>query len=311
VDELAANIPRGTWTETARALPPSDLPAGAELDARLAELGLHPEDAAELPTRLAEIRADPSLRWIAARFVTAMKQDAGRIELPSPYDDPRRAWPLLPLSLGPAARCVYLPGFLASADQARASLRGRGVPEDAARATLADLGRHVAIHRRAFGQLGLETHWWEMLVWSGALVDVGRLQAERVDGRTVSLHIPETGPFTPEAIDASLDRIRAEWAGWFGQRPERAECESWLLDPHLAEVLPATSNIVRFQQRFTLVDGGYADDQNPLFFVFRRRDVPLPEGLAELPRETSLQRAIVEHLENGGHWTVRKGWLAL
>jgi hypothetical protein len=281
------------------------------LQAQLVELGLSPDDVAELPGRLIEVNHDPSLRWIAARFVTAMKREAGRIELPSPYRDSRRAWPVLPLSLGRAARCVYLPGLLATADRVGAGLRARGIPEESVRATLADLGRQMSIHRRTFGGIGLETHWWTMLIWSGALVDLGRLQGERIDDRTVSVHIPESGPFTPDAIDASLDRIRADWGRWFGAEPERVECESWLLDPRLAELLPTTSNIVQFQQRFTLYDGGFIDDQGPLYFVFRRRDVPLPDGLADLPRDTGLQRAILDQLAVGGHWTVRKGWLPL
>ena len=129
--------------------------------------------------------------------------------------------------------------------------------------------------------------------------------------RTVGLHIPESGPLDDAAVGESLDRLRTEWPRWFGSRPERAECGSWLLDPQFAEVLPASSNIVRFQRRFTLDQGAQIDDAEVLYFVFRRRDVSLPAGLADLPRETSLQRAIVDHLAAAGHWTVRRGWLAL
>ena len=149
-----------------------------------------------------------------------------------------------------------------------------------------------------------------MGIWDGGIVDVGRLQGEWMDERTVGLHIPESGPLDDAAVEASLERLRTEWPGWFGSRPERAECASWLLDPQLARMLPPTSNIVRFQRRFTLVDGGSVDDDEPLYFVFRRRGVELPAGLSDLPRETSLQRAIVDHL--AGRWSLARsggaGW---
>ncbi|GAA4533479.1 acyltransferase domain-containing protein [Amycolatopsis samaneae] len=311
--QLAPEVPRNAWFDAARELAPTPLaiPAGSAFQRLTTLLGVHEQDAAALPGLLAEVAENPSLRWIAERFTTALRQDIGGLGLPSALTEPSRSWPLLPPSMGPAARSVYVPGFLATVPLVEELHRTRGIPAETSRATLADFGRHLEIHRRVHGIVGLDTHWWLMLGWSGGLVDLGRVQGEWLDPATVSLHIPESGPLAPEAVDASLDRLRREWPGWFGTRPERAECESWLLDPALGELLPESSNIVRFQRRFSLYDGGYVDDQNPLSFVFRRGHVPLPEGLAGLPRETRLQRAIVDRLLEGAHWTVRKGYLDL
>src|SRR5262249_13055026 len=89
-------------------------------------------------------------------------------------------------------------------------------------------------------------------------------------------------------------------------------CHSWLLDPQLAEYLPADSNIVAFQRRFRRLPArlGVADDDLAvLAFVFERDRTPLQPGeLDALPQRTALQRAIVTHLKVGRHWHFRPGW---
>lgn len=313
MDQLPAGVPRGPWLRRAQQLEPADLvlPSRADLTAALATLGVDGEDAEELPRLFDEVAAHPLLRWIAQRFLAALRAEAGSLALRASFKDATQAWPLLALSVSPAARCVYLPGFIATAQQVRTAHAARGIPNDTSQATLAEFGRQLRLHRQTYGCVGVEAHPWLMLVWSGGLVDLGRLQGEYVDERTVGLHIPETGPLSPAAVDTSLDRIRREWGNWFEATPARAECESWLLDPALANALPATSNIVGFQQRFTLGEQARVGDDDALYFVFHHRQLPIPSGLTELPRETSLQRAIIDRLADGGHWTVRQGWLAL
>jgi len=307
-------LPDGPWWQVAHTLEPTPivLPSGLELVRLLERLGVEPGDAVDLPGVLAEVLTDPRLSWLATRYATTLVRDLGALGLPTIFADPTRNWPVLPLSDGPAARCVYLPAFLATVPQIRALHRARGLPDEVSWATLADLGRQISIHRRTFGVLGTDTQWWTAIAWNGSLVDLGRLQAEWLTPHTVGLHIPESGPLTPEAVDTSLDRLRAGWQCWFGTKPIQAECVSWLLDPQLAEFLPPSSNMMRFQRRFTLDDDpGAPADQSALYFVFRRRDVPIPEGLAELPQDTGLQRGIVDLLAAGGHWHFRKGSFSL
>ena len=124
----------------------------------------------------------------------------------------------------------------------------------------------------------------------------------------LGVHIPESGPLTPEACDESLSTA---WAFFAEHLPHHtshvATCTSWLLDDQLADVLPETSNIVRFQSRFRMVPGARDDDDEILRFVFDR----VPASLDELRPETELERAIVRRLRAGGHWRLRTGWLAL
>ena len=75
------------------------------------------------------------------------------------------------------------------------------------------------------------------------------------------------------------------------------QCVSWLLDPQLQAVLPETSNIVRFMREFYLfplvTDAGQACE---------RAFDQYPLNLRDAPRETSLQRALLTHVESGGRF---------
>jgi hypothetical protein len=83
-----------------------------------------------------------------------------------------------------------------------------------------------------------------------------------------------------------------------------AVCSSWLLDDQLAECLPATANIVRFQRAFHLVPSWSDADQSVLTFVFRNRGIS-PEQAQ--PR-TLLERSVLAHLGTGRHFRRRTGW---
>src|SRR5215472_16276655 len=72
-------------------------------------------------------------------------------------------------------------------------------------------------------------------------------------------------------------------------------CTSWLLDDQLLEYLPADSNIVRFQKRFELVPDVREYDESIFHFVFGK---PASAAPSIQPR-TTLERAILKHLENG------------
>ena len=137
----------------------------------------------------------------------------------------------------------------------------------------------------------------------------GRLEREVVARhRALGIHIPETGSLSPEACDDSIQRARAFFARHFSEEEYRlATCGSWLLDPQLADYLPETSNIIRFQRRFQIMPVSWDGDRDMFRYVFGRPTIQL-DGL---PQETALQRAIVQHLRSGRHWVGRSGWFRL
>ena len=191
--------------------------------------------------------------------------------------------------------------FLARIPQARRLHAGRGLTDEESWDTLQDLPRHAHLDRLLHGTPGLRKKWWVELAFSGRLFQLGRLQFEPRDG-FLAIHIPEEGgPLAPAAVDASLVRAREIF-------PEHtdARCSSWLLDPQLATLLPAGSNIVSFQRRFE-PDADEGVEPRVLEFVFHTLD----PDLGPLPRDTTLQRAIVDHLRGGGHLHSVTGTLAL
>ena len=66
----------------------------------------------------------------------------------------------------------------------------------------------------------------------------------------LEIHIPEGGSMDMDACREGLQRTVREYSSWSpGQEAWMGfTCSSWMLDPHYAELLPPTSNIVRLQR---------------------------------------------------------------
>jgi hypothetical protein len=76
----------------------------------------------------------------------------------------------------------------------------------------------------------------------------------------------------------------------------------------LRQYLPDGSNIIRFQDRFALAYvGEEPEDDTPVSFVFGGTETPREL----LPRRTSVQRAVLDHLDAGGHWYAGHGWFRM
>ncbi|MDN5725026.1 MAG: acyltransferase domain-containing protein [Propionibacteriales bacterium] len=210
--------------------------------------------------------------------------------------------------------------LLATTDDVRAHHASRGIDDDQSWRTLSDLGQQVWVHSLTYENFGLHTHTWLETAWSGALQWVGRLQFnlqwyepgdEAVPGGVsrwvLSTHIPQSGPMTPEVVQDSLDRARALFAERYADHPfTEFHCTSWLLDPTLAR-LPGT-NLADFQARWSLTGEGGDGDADALFFVFHRRG---EVDRADLPRETGLQRLVLDRSVGGEHWRVLTGLIPL
>ena len=295
------------------------LPDAQQAHRQLAELAVPDGPAAEALDALPSPAGDPEIWWLLERCQHRLVADTGgftRVQ----------AWPSLPLPLGAVGRYFYLYVFLAALPHVRSWHAANGVAPEISRLTLADAGKQVEIHGRTHGAGGMHTQDWLTWHFRCALYRLGRLQfnrseigydAERLEragapfchgDQALGTHIPEVGPLTPEACDASLRQARPFFEELFGGSTYRwATCNSWLLDDQLAEYLPAGSNIIRFQRRFHLLPGGTDGDQSVLEFVFRRPGA----DLSDLPQRTTLERAVVAHLRAGRHWVTRSGWLEL
>jgi hypothetical protein len=284
--------------------PSAPLPARAAAPAILGRLAVRPDDAAEIMAGWPDAgsrRWTPELRWLLDRSIALVRADLGGHGWLSPG-------PELPRERGPAWRHLYVYAYLALADVVTGYHRDHGIPGAVSRATLGDLGRNLAIDRRMHREGWPVMQSWLTLHVRGGVYELGRLHHQR-GGTAISLHVPESGPLTPQAVTASLDEARAFFPRHFpGEHYTAFSCGSWLLDPQLLEYLPGDSNIASFQRRFELEEPyeepeGLDCDVEVLRFVFRTLTTPLDQ----LPRRTVLQRAIVGHLKAGRHWHWRRG----
>ncbi|MFD4635909.1 acyltransferase domain-containing protein [Lentzea sp. NPDC058436] len=282
--------------------PSAPVPALAGAPALLDRLAVPRDDAAEIieawPVPDSPLWT-PELRWLLDRSTALVRADLGGHGWLPPG-------PALPRDRGPAWRHLYVYVYLALVDVVLQYHRDHGINSAVSWTTLADLGRNLAVDRRMRGEGWPVMQSWLTLHARGGVYELGRLQHHR--GTTISLHIPDSGPLTPDAVDSSLAEGRAFFPRHFPDEHHTAfSCGSWLLDPQLREYLPADSNIVRFQQRFELepyeAPEGINADVEVRRFVFRTLTTPLDR----LPRDTVLQRAIVDHLRAGRHWHWRRG----
>lgn len=133
-----------------------------------------------------------------------------------------------------------------------------------------------------------------------SMMRVGTLEYERKvqnGEKVISIHIPSDADLSDEALDSSLERVRALLRKNFPDF-ENAPfvCDSWMLHESLKNYLNESSRILRFQARFDLKKQ-YWNANNYLPFVFNRADC---SDYAKLPENTSLQRKMKAHLLNGG-----------
>jgi hypothetical protein len=289
------------------------LPDRSYLPAIFERLAIAEEDQREILAAWSSSETDPETWSCLERAYETLVNDLGGF---APIDLPGPA-----IGTTPMGRYFFVYVFLAALADVRRFHARRGIPDDISWATLADLGRNLKRDRLLLGDGGLRTSGWLTLHFRGSLYQLGRLQFNRMRVRAVhvadafeegesavGMHIPESGPLTPQACDDSLASTRPFFARHFPESRTRfAICTSWLLDPQLAEYLAPDSSIIRFQRRFELVGEGWDGDADVLRFVFHR----IAPRIDDLPERTTLERAIVAHLRKGEHWRSRTGWLEL
>lgn len=115
----------------------------------------------------------------------------------------------------------------------------------------------------------------------------------------INVHIPRTGtPMDKESCDKSYAAARAFFAAEAGENCPFV-CHSWLLYPENKNILPASTNTVRFMSEYEIVAWGYNEGED-LWRLFDTEE----KDPKKLPTNGSLRRCYAEHLKKGG----RVGW---
>lgn len=256
-----------------------------------------------------------TIYWLMCRAFTDLLDNMGT-------GDDYEGWPPVPDNGGVRLRHVYIWALVAAVPFVRRFHAGRGIPDDASWRALSTLGVAVKGSASIFGRSGILFGLWvPPLAFRGVHYPLGRLSfdiggAPETRGQSVDLfvHVPAGDRLNPAACDQSFADALAFMHNHFPERAvSRFKCRSWLLDPQLAEYLPATSNILSFQRRFELAANTVADvaDHELLEYVFNLSHTGKigDTVLDKLPQNSQLQRAYVQHLRSGRHWHARSGWI--
>jgi len=119
---------------------------------------------------------------------------------------------------------------------------------------------------------------------------------------TIGVHIPGTGPMDFDQCGNSFGQALSFWPTHFPEHRVHAFlCTSWLLDPQFEQTLQPNSNIVRFLREWYLLPLPHAGGGETLRRVFGVREVG-DDKLSALSQNTSLERAVVRHIQSGGQW---------
>ena len=107
----------------------------------------------------------------------------------------------------------------------------------------------------------------------------------------LSVHIPNKGALTKEACEESYARAREVFEDCYPEFPYKAfHCHSWMLDAKLREFLHESSNVLAFQNKYTLY-AGETEGIDVFNFVFKMQYTKEVD-YNSIPEDTSLQRAL-------------------
>jgi hypothetical protein len=123
----------------------------------------------------------------------------------------------------------------------------------------------------------------------------------RKNDNALIIHIPEAGPMTHEMCGESIKGAKEFFAKYFPEYNYKAlATTSWILDSQFEKLLKPTSNLVLFLKELYLLPTKGADDTQMLDRVFNaKRDEAGELDLTSLPQKSSMQKAIVKHMEKG------------
>lgn len=185
--------------------------------------------------------------------------------------------------------------------------------------TMKDITYKVQECLKVYGVLGIFVGFWYDGFFDMTRFALGRLQFELtplwlsnpvvVNGcrlkngmEAINMHIPSCGPLTPAEADESLATAVEFFKEKFVEKRVIFVMASWLLDENLMAILP-NGNIKEFVTRFSVLNTNKSDYFDDGWRVFGNRWC-FDKGvwrrhIENLPRNTRLQRVIVDYLQQG------------
>jgi hypothetical protein len=199
--------------------------------------------------------------------------------------------------------------------RAKEYYKENGISQDIFYNTLLDLKYKLDECKLVKGIVGTFVAYWFDRFFKLERFALGRLQFElkdfgkdyskngktlSADSKVINLHVPRSGmPITPEVCLDAFKMAKDFYKAELGDNPAFV-CHSWLLFPETLSLASEKSNTYKFAKNFDVFEVGCNRNQEDLWRLFDT-DEKNPD---KLPTDTSLRRAFVSHLKNGG----RTGW---
>ena len=122
----------------------------------------------------------------------------------------------------------------------------------------------------------------------------------------LDIHIPSGSPMDFEHCGDSLRQALEFFPRHFPDKPfVGLACHSWILDNQFPDLLPPSSNLVRFEREgylFPVARSGGAIRAVFGYGFAEEEGTVSADDLARLPRRTGMQKAFAEHMNAGGRF---------
>lgn len=208
--------------------------------------------------------------------------------------------------------------FLYFCEETKRKYKEKGIPDDILMDTIYDITRWLDTWSDLKGGLYLGELEWLSHHLGAKLFKLGRLQFCFADnyafpkrgikkGDTViDTHIPAEGPLDIEACKKSFDFAREFFAEFYPDyKWDVFTCHSWLLGNDLTEVLSENSNILKFQNMFTIDEQFESDAILSYTFQWKiKRD-----GLGNVEPTSSFAKRVKEKALSGGVFHGGSGYI--
>lgn len=151
--------------------------------------------------------------------------------------------------------------------------------------------RFLDLRRFAFGRLQFNYSYLEKedITVNGYTVKKGDF--------VLYCHIPSAGPLKPELCEQSFKMVYNFFKDKTKDGILPIICESWLLYPPYKSVFPENSNTSEFIKNFVIVDTLKDENYGDAWRIF---GTDFDGNADKLPQNTSMQKAFVNYIKNGG-----------
>ena len=176
----------------------------------------------------------------------------------------------------------------------------KNIPQSIYRDTMKCFTRFITECEKKNGRMFFDRGWWTYRQISMSLFRIGELEyefCEHEGERVIGIHIPSDADLSARAVEHSLEQTDIFFRTYYqGYIFDKYTCDSWLLSPALKPLLSEKSNILSFQNRFTIIQKN-EEEKDYIEWLFQ-----VPEGtdVKDLPETTGLQKRVKEVVMSGG-----------